>query len=134
MTNSDLIRDALGLIGVLNEIQNPSAEQGAHGLRVMNELLADWEQDGVDLQYYPQTSLTDPLPFPDHAISAVKYYLAFALAPYYGRKVSPEMVATGQKFYNRLIRDSVTNKMQEADMSNMPSGEGHGGYFDITTG
>ena len=70
ISNSQLITEALALIGVLQETETLSAEQGAHGLRKLNALMADWEQDGVDLQYFEQTTLADDTPIPDHAILA----------------------------------------------------------------
>lgn len=133
-SNSQIIQDALGLLGVLQETEVMSAEQGAHGLRVLNELMADWEQDGIDLQFYEQTTLADTTPVPDHAILATKYYLAMALAPYYARPVSPEFVALGDKYYSRLVRDAMTEQLRPVDMSHLPVGEGWSSDYDIDAG
>lgn len=131
---NQLIQDAHGLLGVLSESEAMSAEQGALGLRVLNELMADWQQDGVDLQYYEQSSLAEDAPIPDHAALAVKYYLAMALAPYYERQVSPEFVALGNRYYARLVRDAMVSELRPADMSHLHRGSGVDRFDDIDFG
>lgn len=133
MTNAELITGALRLLGVLNEVQTASAEQGASGLLVLNQIMADWEADGVDIQYFEQSDLTANTPVPAHARAAVRYFLAFALAPEYGRSVSQEMLSAGNKFYSRLVRDAVNQAMRESSRSVSP-GEARSQFFDITTG
>jgi hypothetical protein len=120
MTNSDLITSALRLIGVLNELETASPEQGTHALEVLNDLMADWEKEGVNLEYYEQDSLTADTPVPRHARAGVKYFLAFALAPEYGKQVTPEMISTGQKVFDRLVRDAVIEQVQQASTSHLP--------------
>ena len=131
ITNAELIRDSLSLITVLGEGQSATPEQSAHALQVLNHLMSDWEADGVDLNYYPQTELSDETPVPDNAIAGVKGFLAAALAPYYGKQLPPEFVAMNGKFYNRLIRESVRDSMVEM-IPKLPLGTGqrHGQWFD----
>lgn len=133
-SNADIIRDALGLIGVLEETETASAEQGEHGLRVLNDTLSDWDADGVDLQWYEQTELAAEPPLPRSSILAVKHYLAMALAPYYGREISPEFRILASQYYARLVRESVAPKMRPTDLSGMTKGEGQTEVFDFTTG
>lgn len=131
MTNADLITRSLRLIGVLNEVETASAEQGASALEVLNDLMADWAQEGIDLQYFEQNDLTAETPIPDHARAAVRYFLAFALAPEYGRQVSQEMNAAGDKFYSRLVRDAVIQNRVESDTRHIGTGYN---YYDIISG
>lgn len=133
MTNSDLITGALRLLGVLNEVQTASAEQGAHGLEALNQVMAEWESDGIDIQYYEQNDITQETPIPMNARAAVKYFLAFALAPEYGRAVTPEMRETGAKFYNTLVKNTVLDGMRES-VTSMPRGEGWYSDYDIERG
>lgn len=127
MTNAELITRALRLIGVLSEIENASAEQGLQGLQVLNDMMADWEAEGVDLGYYEQNVLSDDVPIPSHARAGVRYFLAFALAPEYGKQVSPDMVALGDEFYSRLVREAVLQNMKESTLDHLPMGEGQSG-------
>jgi hypothetical protein len=125
-TNAELIRDALTLINVLGVGESAEPEHSEFALRKQNALLADWEADGVNLQYYPQTmdELGAACPIPDDAILAVTYYLAFALAPSYGKDVDPKMLALGAQYYGRLTRESVIARMHSTDASHLPVGEG----------
>jgi hypothetical protein len=125
-TNAELIRDALTLINVLGVGEAAEPEHAEFALRKLNALLADWEANGVNLQFYPQTmdELGAQCPITDDSILAVTYYLAFALAPSYGKQVDPKMVALGGQYYARLTRDSVLAKMRPAELDNLPVGEG----------
>lgn len=133
ISHVDLIRDALGLLGVLRETQTPTAEQSAHGLRVLNEMMADWEADEIDLGFVPATSLADTLTVDDVAISVVKFNLAHHLAPYYGRQTPAEVLARAVYGYNRLRRNAIKGQLAPADMTHLPLGE-QNQYFDIVTG
>jgi hypothetical protein len=116
----------LTLINVVGVGEPVEPEHSEFALRKLNALLADWEADGVNLQYYPQTmdELGAQCPIPDDAVLAVTYYLAFALAPSYGKQVDPKMLALGAQYYARLTRESVLAKMQPASLTNLPVGEG----------
>jgi hypothetical protein len=126
ISNADVIRDALTLINVLGVGEAAEPEHSEFALRKLNALLADWEADGVNLQYYPQTmdDLGADCPITDDSVLAVTYYLAFALAPSYGKQVDPKMLALGAQYYGRLTRESVKAQMQPVDLSNLPVGEG----------
>src|SRR5690606_18588553 len=69
-TNIQLIGDALRLINVINEVKTPSAEQGATALRVLNQLMEEWEECGIKVQYYEQTSTSVNFPCPAWTESA----------------------------------------------------------------
>jgi hypothetical protein len=128
ISNSQLISDSLGLLGVLQETEVMTAE---HGLRTLNDLMADWEQDGIDLQYFEQSSLPEDAPIPNHAVMAVKYYLAMALAPFYAKPVPPEFLSIGAEKYARLRRDAVKQYVRPTDLSHLPDGSGWGARYDI---
>ena len=135
-TNAEVIRDALSLINVLAVGEAAEAEHSELAVRKLNALLSDWEADGVNLQFYPQTmdDLGGSCPVPDDAILAVTYYLAFALAPHFGKVVSQEMSTLGAGYYARLVREGVVSRMKPADLSNVPAGEGQFRRGDILNG
>ena len=136
ITNAELIRDALSLINVLGVSEAAEPEHSELAVRKLNALLSDWEADGVNLQFYPQTmdELGAACPLPDDAVLAVTYYLAFALAPHYGKVVSQEMSALGAGYYARLIREGVVSRMKPMDTANMPVGEGQFSRGNIFNG
>lgn len=119
-TNADIIADALRLLGVLAETQTLSAEQGADGLLTLNDLLTEWEAQGIHLGHYTQTSLADEFPGEVSCFAAVKYNLAVHLAPHYAVKVRPEVGALAGNFYRRLLAVAVYDRLPEQDMTGLP--------------
>lgn len=107
MTNLEIIRDALGLLGVLAETESVSAEQASHGLRVLNDLMDEWEADNIEIGYWAQTEPNSEFPAMARTALAVKYALAVALAPHYGRAVPADVGVLSQRYYARLMRDAV---------------------------
>ena len=133
VTNSDVIRDALGLIGVLNEIQDPSAEQGAHGLRVLNDMVNDWEANGISLQWFDQTDTTAECPLSGSVLGAVKRNLALELAPYYGRKVDAAAFQIASTMKSSVLLQSTIDSMRESGLKDLPHPRFLNTY-DITKG
>lgn len=136
ISNSQMVRDALGLIRVLGEVESASAEQAALGIRVMNDIMASWIEDGIDLQYYEQTDPGAETPIPANMQGVVKYFLAFTLAPYFDKQVTQEMLTEARRLYGTLVRNSITEKMKPIKTT-LPRGEGQlclGGLNRILTG
>lgn len=130
MQNLEVIQDALRLIGVLPEGQTASAEQGEDALRTMNDLLAEWSADGIEVGHFPQTDTTEDFPAGYEVAAAIKYNLALHLAPQYGRQVDQVVGVFAEKFYKRLLRDAVVSNIKEVDVTYVPGGTGH---FDLLT-
>lgn len=135
ISNSQLIRDALGLIGVLGEVEAASPEQATHGLRVLNRMILALQAKGIDLQYYEQTDPGADTPIPPEAEDVVLYFLAFKLAPSYGKTVSLEMRAEGAELYATLVRNAVIDQLAPIQTT-LPRGEGDwiGRLGNILTG
>lgn len=129
-SNYDVIKEALSILGVISEIDPVSAEQGQNGLSVMNDMLAEWEADGIDVGYYPQTDINADSPVYSDALQAVKYNLALSLATYYQKEPSLPAAMLADRGYKRLLRDSINAKMQEADMTHMPGVNYHYNILD----
>jgi len=134
-TNLDLIRGALTHLGVLTEVEQPSAEQAADGLTVLNDLLEDWAGEGIEVGQYPQTDLSEDYPGPSTTVPTVKAMLAVYLASHYERPVPPTVGMIASRGYDRLIRDTVRAQIGEADTSRkLPRGDGQCPVASILTG
>lgn len=134
-TNSDVIGDSLREINVIGETDTPSAEQGAYGLRKLNELMESWTQNGINLGYFAQTSTTDACPIPPWALMGVECALAIAMAANYGKSISPELAAKAQIGYAPITRNAALNVIQPLDDRHLPWGSGHYGRgWDINNG
>ena len=119
-TNSEVIEKSLRLIGVLQEGETPSAEQGADALETMNDLFMEWDADGIDIGYFPQTDLTADSPIYSDTMQAAKYNFAMALAGEYRIEPPSTVIIIASKGYNRLLRDSINGQMKEAEMDHLP--------------
>jgi hypothetical protein len=133
-TNIEVIGDALRELQLVAETQTPSAEQGEHGLRKLNDLIEAWTEDGIELGYFAQSDTTADCPVPLWALRAVKVCLAPELAPAYGATVSRELALKISDAYTALLRKCLVEGAQPANMDHMPLGAGHlGGWTDITS-
>lgn len=121
MTNIDLIKDALLELGVINEVEIPSSEQGAHALRRLNQMIEAWDEDGTRLGYFEQTDTTADCPIPRWAERAVTCKLAIALAPSYGgaASVTPALVDECDRAHNAMLRRLINAQLHGADMTHL---------------
>lgn len=134
-TNLEVISDALRDLNVISEVDTPSAEQGAHALRKLNELMETWTENDIALGYFKQTSTTDDCPIPDWAQKGVKAALSVDLAPTYGATISAELAKKYDDGFGMIQRKCINEKMRPARMDHMPIGSGnYGSGWDITSG
>lgn len=134
MSNLTFVNDALSLIGVLPEGIDATAEQGELALRTVNEMVAEWAEDDVIVNWSPQSSLDDDNPLTGNALTAVKHHLAIRLCPHFGREPSPTLVALAMSAYGKLQRKQMVQAMAPVTLQ-LPAAEGgNAAGWDITTG
>lgn len=129
-TNLDIITTAFRITNIINENEAPSSELAAEGLEAMNDLLDDWEADGIELGYFPQTNLAGLTPLENKDLRGVKYNLAVELA---GRKSVPMIQETkdiARDGKRRLSKGAI--EVVENSFSHMPGGR-HA-HYNINTG
>jgi hypothetical protein len=131
-TNAVLISDTLKLLGVIGISQTASSAQGSHALRVLNQMMETWDEDGIKLGWFEQTTTVDDAPIPKWAEKGVISKLAQALsATYPASSMQPWVYDDTQNGYDTILRIHV--QPEAADMSHMPLGYGSGS-FDINNG
>ena len=123
-TNIDLIGDALRELGVISEVETASAEQGAHALRKLNQMMAEWGPLADYLGWFRQSLTSDNAPLTEDYEGIVMVALATRLAPNYGATVSSELGAQLEAGWNRLLRAYALANLPEADLSNRPRATG----------
>jgi hypothetical protein len=131
-TNLQIISDALLDLGVINESETPSAEQGSHALRVLNQMLEAWEEDSIRLGWCEQTDTSEDAPLPPYALRGVTAALALELAPSYGgaASASPALMMkleSGMALINR--KAALKNLKPLENTRNAAEGGGYG--YDI---
>lgn len=124
LTNADLIADSLRELSVISEVQTPSAEQFSLGLRKLNQMMAKWLEDGIEIGFYPQTLSSDICPIPDYAELGVTLALAVHAASNFGATAGPELIATGTSAFETILRTSISQRLPVGRMMNRPQGTG----------
>jgi hypothetical protein len=134
-TNSTVINDALRLLGVIGEAETANGEQGVKALRALNQMLVRWDEDGIKLGYFEQSSTTDTCPIPAWAEQGVTSKLAQRLMADYPASVPPGWVLSdGENGFGTLLRKSVHESLKSSDMSHLPAGAAGRINSDITNG
>lgn len=131
-----IIGDALLEIGVINESETPSAEQGQHALRKLNQMLEEWEEEGIRLGWCEQANTSGTAPLPPYAERGVTLKLAMALASSYGgaASVTPALIEETREAYGMILRKSALKNLKPTDSRNMPRAESDDGRSNILTG
>lgn len=127
-TNLQVITDALRLAEVIHEIQTPSNEDAQDALRRQNDMMASWRRfNGIELGYYPQTSLSANIPVDDEYLEVITLMLAKRLSNHWGGTLSTEIMQEANKQWRSLLAEFIDPG--EADLSHAP---GRPYRYDIT--
>lgn len=123
-TNAEFLSDALRLIGVLPENQPATAEQAENARRMLDDMMADWQAQEIDIGWTPIDDLTAECDISPSDRQAVKYNLAVRLYGIYptANGLRPDVVAIAQAGYDRLLSTSLEDRQVEIDMTHLPLG------------
>lgn len=134
-TNLQIIADALLDIGVINESETPSAEQGQHALRKLNEMLEAWEEDGLRVGWCEQTDTSADAPLFPYAIRGVTGALSIELAPSYGgaASITPALTAKYDIGMATITRKNALRALKPLRMTNMNRAEGGEFGYDVNS-
>jgi len=129
LTYSGITRNALLKIGVLDEYQSVSAVQVEDGIRLLNEMLIEWDEaGGIDLGFYPQTASSDTVAIPRWAERAVTLDLGVLFAADYHCDLTPAYLATQESSHSRMVAQAMGDS--EADLGYAPRGQSKIGRND----
>lgn len=119
-----LITGACQICNIIDETQSPSASMSAEAVWVLNNMLANWAADGVDLGWYDasSSSLTATCPLQEADNDAVELCLAGRLAARKGIQLSAQTLALIESEYAKLVKR--TRAWPEANLSELPSPQG----------
>jgi hypothetical protein len=121
ITAIQMVTDAFRLANIIDQIQAPSAEQAQSGLRALNQMLADWEVDGIRLGWAVTTDLDANLPLLEQDERGVKYNLAVEICGDYGISPLPEVSERAASTFARFAKSSSDEVV--ADLSGLPGEE-----------
>jgi hypothetical protein len=124
----EVINDSLREINVISEVGTASAEQGAFGLRKLNQMMSVWRETmDIDLGYFSQDATSGTMPTPEWAELAITLGLAIACAPKYGASISPELATVAAAAIGGVQTKLMIEKKKGVDLSYLPVGSGHYG-------
>ena len=122
-TNAVIITDALQEIQVVADGQTASASELADGLTELNQMMAVWAVDDMDVCYFPQDTASDACPIPIWAEQAVKANLAINLCSIFGIAVRAETAKRAINGAEFIAKTVINAKLEGADMDTMPLGK-----------
>lgn len=132
MTNQELIDRALIELGVLGKGESADATDSADALAVLNQMMAAWRVSDKDLQFFPQDTLSDTVPIPTFAEKGVISSLAVDCAAPFNAAVTQALYDKQTEGMRVITRTLMVQKIEQADMTHLPLGEGN--YGDILSG
>ena len=126
---------ALRDINVLAQSEPPAAEQANEAFQTLNQMIAAWRSDGIDLQYFEQPAVSDDIPLAVGDVAGVRYNLAIMLAPSYQAEVPLPVIAAASAAFDKFQRDALRRNMVERQSTLQSPGAGSiaGGIGSIYT-
>lgn len=124
MTFIDLLKAALIKITIIDINETPTAEMGVNGLVSFNNLMAQWQLDGIDIGFYKVLNQDDEVPISTGNLRGVIFNFAIELATDFGVTTSEEVRKIAGETYDALCKSS--RKTFEADMTALPQADGLG--------
>lgn len=127
-TNLDVITRALRIANIIREGEVPPAATSEEGLEALNDMMADWEANGIELGYFPQTSLSATIPVEDKDLRGIKYNLALEITASLATQLTSTAVDIATESKARLEKGTV--ELFENSFEHLP---GSRRRFDINT-
>lgn len=120
----DVVRDALELLIVQAAEAKIPPDEAAAAIRTLNDLMFQYESQGIYLGYTQINDMGDFLTVPLGAILAIKANLAIQLAPRYNVVPSPALMQSAMDGFKTLV-DIGTSMSGSAYPSTLPQGSGN---------
>jgi len=124
----DVISGALVLLGIRVAESPIEANESQDGLNALNDMLAEWNTDGIRLGFETLSGVEEELYVPDGALGAIKANLAVYIAPEYERSVSPALAQRASDGKRTARSLEPMGGSQYPDTLPVGSGNRHGGH------
>ena len=130
MTVQEFINQSLYNLGYLEKGESADATDSADALRVLNQMMAEWEYSSKDLNWFSQDDLTATMPIPVWAERASVTGLALDLAGEFDVVPTQSLYMKHDEAKQTLTNRLMNTALNPSDMSHLPRGSGH---YDIET-
>ncbi len=124
-SNLDIITNGYLVLTIIDENEVPTAEQAQLGLTVLNEFVANMEEDGVRFGWFPQTSLQATAPVRDADIRNLKLLFVAELARRFGIDLSTERPDLAEEIDSAMRTQSKRSiEYFDSDLTGLPFAQG----------
>ena len=126
-SGTSVIQGALQKISAHSPLQPAPPEAIETGRLVLNSMLSEWEDDGINLSIAPLETAGSELSEPLGTRNAIMFNLALALAPDFpGAQVSDELRRQAKKSYNKTKRIWKVIEIPKPQVrETLPQGQGN---------
>lgn len=121
----EVVTGALKLLEVRTAESPVTPSEAQDGLESLNDLMNEWNIDGINVGYESLSSTTDELHVDLGSIGAIKANLAVYIAPEYGRFVTPTLQMRADRSKKSMRNAINMNPSQYPDT--LPIGSGNEG-------
>jgi len=101
-TARDVITRSLRKLKILASGETPEAQEADDCLEALNQMLAEWEIDGVDLAHIG-LALDDTLDVPDSHLNGIALNLAMRIADDFGATITPSIAQEALNGKNAIV-------------------------------
>lgn len=123
-TKREIINQAFDEIGAASYELNLSPEEIAAALRRLNQMMAEWDTQGIRIGYDLGGDVSTESGIPESSVYAVAANLGIRIAPIIGKNLSPSTVSEARKAYRALV-SYVYTPMQYQYPNTLPLGRGN---------
>lgn len=122
-TVTEVVSGALRLLEVRTAESAITPEEAEDGLVSLNDMMNEWNVDGIDIGYETLDEVEDELFVTLGSLGAIKSNLAIYIAPEYGRIVTPALFDRAKRSKRSLRASIPLNASQYPD--SLPIGSGN---------
>ena len=122
-TVTEVVSGALRLLEVRTAESAITPEEAQDGLTALNDMMNEWNVDGIDIGYETLDEVEDELFVTLGSLGAIKSNLAIYIAPEYGRIVTPALIERAKRSKRSLRASIPLNRSQYPD--SLPIGSGN---------
>lgn len=117
-----IIRDALGHLGVQDANAAVKPIDARDGLHALNLMMRGWEAEGLALGWQDMTEATAQMPTPPEADEAIGYNLALRLRARFRVSIDPDVVALATDGKAMLSARQQGNTYERTEYPDLPVG------------
>jgi len=122
-TVTEIVTGALQLLEVNTAETAITAPEAEDGLVSLNDMMNEWNVDGIDVGYETLDDVDDPLSVNLGSIGAIKANLAIYIAPEYGRTPNQTLMERARRSKKSLRASIPLNSSEFPDT--LPIGSGN---------